>query len=501
MKGIKKSAVVGWMVWLVGWSALLFGVVAVLLVITVGTCHMARAITHDTQFLLDEMLPDTSVDIWKTVRELALYLSRGVNNIRQVGATRLWTSRDEYFKTCVCWPSTNPLPPPYSDCFSMATLDFPAHPCAPYHPATHGWVKRPMEGLYHFSGKRKDYRNSGFYVDLDVKHDASLLTLNQYQKHNWLDWNTDAIVLEAVLYDSATSCIIYVQMGFERDPFRMWKPTVWTWAACEMCCEENEWTHSLLKVAMVLYVVALLVDVPWSRRKSFSFRSRAAFWPSKTLLLNLVVLVLYCTVVGIEYTIHLRMEPVWQVPRVGKSVFPSVVAAGITHLADSFTFLLVILAMLLAVQMCARTMSELGPAVVRLVCLLAMFAVIAAPFSVTLHYLGVSVPHFSTLEDSMLTVTVAFLGEIEVTDLLAASQITGLVMYVLLFTVFQLLLFPFVALVLTDSPDQDDASDARAESKGSPAAAERRDFSDRLATLLSSSPPRRSFVCYLNHHY
>uniref|UniRef100_A0A0P4WBB2 Polycystin domain-containing protein n=1 Tax=Scylla olivacea TaxID=85551 RepID=A0A0P4WBB2_SCYOL len=497
MKG-KKSAV-DWVVWLVGWSPPLFGVVAVLVLITLGTCPICRAVRHDTQlFLFNEVLTDKTVDIWKTIKELVLYLSRGVYNIQQVGATRLWTSRNEYFKTCVCWPSTNPLPPPYSDCLSMATLDFPAHPCSPYHPATNGWVKRPMEGLHHFSGKQKDYRYSGFYTDLNLDQDASLVTLNQYQEHDWLDWNTDAIVVEAVLYDSAASCIIYVQVGFERDPFRMWRSTVWAWAVCEMCWKEKEWIHSLLKVAMVLHIVPLLVHVPWSRLKNF-FRSRAAFWPSKTLLLNLVVVVLYWAVVGIEHTVHHRMALVWQVPRVGKSVFPSAIATGITYLVDNFTFLLVILAMLQAAQVCARTLSELGPAVVRLVCLLAIFAVIAVPFSVTMHQLGVSVPHFSTIEDSMLAVTVAILGEIEVTDLLAATQVTGLVMYVLLFTVFKLLLFPFVALVLTDSPDQDFAPEPRAGNERSPP--ERRDFSDSLAALLSASPPCRSSVCYLNYHH
>ncbi|MPC66853.1 hypothetical protein E2C01_061008 [Portunus trituberculatus] len=478
-----RKTVVGWVACSVGWFAPLLGMVLIIL----SNCPMRRAVGYDTQlFLLNEVLTDKTVDIWKSIKELVVYLSRGVNNIQQVGATRLWTSRNENFKTCVCWPSTNPLPPPYSDCLSMATLDFPAHPCAPYHPATDGWVKRPMEGLHRFSGKQKDYRYSGFYIDLNLDQDANLVALNQYQEHDWLDWNTDAIVLEAVLYDSAASCIIYVQVGFERDPFRMWKSTVWAWTVCKMCQKENEWIHSLLKVTMVVHMVALLVDVPWSRLKTLSLRSRAVFWPRKTLLLNLVVLVLYWTVVGIEHIVHYRMALVWQVPLIGKSVFPSTIATGITNLVDNFIFLLVILTILQVVQVCAWIFSELGPAMVRLVYLLAIFAVIAAPFSVTMHQLGMSVPNFSTVEDSFLAVTVAFLGEIEVTDLLAATQITGLVMYVLLFTVFKLLLFPFVALVLTDSPDPDQASDSRAGSKRLPnEVSEHWDFSDRLATLLS----------------
>lgn len=480
-----RKSVMSHVFWLLGWSSPLVGILAVLLLVTLGTCPMSRAVTHSTQlFLLEEVQADRSVDIWKTIRELVLYLSQGAKKTEQVGATRLWTSRNEYFKTCICWPSTNPLPPPYSDCLSMATLDFNAHPCSPYHPATDGWVKRPMKGLHRFSGRQKVYRYSGFYTDLNLDKDINLVTLNQYEKHDWLDWNTDAVVLEVVLYDSSTSCIIYVQLGFERDPSRIWRSTIWAWAVCEMYWKVNDWMNSLLKLAMVLHMVTLVVDVPWSRLKRFSFRTLinpARWWLGKTLLLNLVVLVVYWAVVVTEQTLHHRMLQVWQVPRAGKSVFPSVIATGITDLADKYTFLLVILAMLQAGQVCARTFSELGPALVRLVRLLAILAVIAAPFGVALHQLGVSVANLSTVEDSMLAVTAAFLGEIDVTGLLATTQITGLVLFLLLFTVFTLLLFPFVVEVLTDRPDL---------RSGSPRSSQqRRDFSDRLATLLSMHLP------------
>ena len=483
-----KEWVVPYMVWVMGWSSTLVGILAVLLSMTLGTCPMARAVTHATQlFMFDDLQTDNSVAIWNTIREVVLYLPQSAKNIKQVGASRLWTSRKEhFFKTCVCWPSTNPLPPPYTDCLSMATLDFNAHPCAPYHPATNGWVKRPLKVLHRFTGKQKVYWYSGFYIDLNLDQDIDLVTLNQYEKYDWLDWNTDAVVLEAVLYDSSTLCIIYVQMGFERDSSHTWRSTIWAWTVCEICWKSNTRINYLLQLAMVLHMVTLVVDFPWSRLKHFSFRkltSPACWWPGKTLFLNLVVLIFFLAVVVTEHTLYHRMVQVWQVPFIGKSVFPSVIALGITHLTDYYTFLLVILAMLQAYQLCARTFSELSSAVVRLVRLLAIVAVIVAPFGVALHQLGVSVANLSTLEDSLLAVTAAYLGEIDVTGLVATTQITGLVLFLLLFIVFTLLLFPFLVEVLTDRPDLSKNSNPRSLQQ-------RQDFSDQLATVISMQLPK-----------
>lgn len=441
--------------WLLGWASPLVGLVAVLSMLIQGTCVMARSAQQAASAsLVYGVQTDRSVDIWQTIRSLVDHLSKGPRGTQQVGGTRLWTSRYEH-NPCVCWPFTNATYPPYTSCLSMATLDPNAHPCTPYHPATDGWVRRPMKGLRHFSGIQKIYIYSKFYIDLDLNQDV-LKTLEQYEIHNWLDWSTQAVVLEVALYEYYTACIIYMQLGFELDPSRLWRGTINMWAACEVCIRVNKWVSPLLKLSLAVHILTMILDIPRNCLKSIILRtlSRPTFrWPSKTLLINLAVLVMYLLVVVTEISVKHHMQEAWEIPREGKSVFPDEIAAGITDITDIFTLLLVVLALLLVAQVCVQTFSRLGSAVAPLVRLLAIVAVIMVPFSVALYQLGCTVNILSTLEDSVLAVIAAFLGEIDVNSLIESTQIAGLVMFFLLFAVFTLLLFPFIVEVLTYHPD------------------------------------------------
>lgn len=455
MKDKKRGLLtVGCVAWLLRWASAVAGLVAVLSLLLLGSCVRARAAQQAASvFLLYDVQTDRVADIWHTVRQVVDHLSQGPRGTHQVGATRLWTSRHEYYP-CVCWPVTNPAHPPISSCLSMATLDHEAHPCTPYHPATDGWVKRPMEGLRYFSGNKKTYWFSGFSVDLDLNQNISL-TLEQYENHGWVDRSTEAVVLEAALYEPHTACIMYMQLGLELDPSRLWRGTTTVWATCEECARTSNWISALLRLAVAIHMMTLILDIPFTSLRSFfvsTLPRPAVRWPSKTLLLNLAVLGMYWAVVVTEIIAQNHLERVWQVPREGKSVFPTEIAVGVTDVADTFTLLLAVLALLLAAQVCAWTFSELGPAVVRLVRLMAIVAVIMVPFSVALYQLGPTVTILSTVGDSVLAVIAAFLGEIDATSLLATTHVTGLVMFFLLFTVFSLLLLPFVVEMLTFRP-------------------------------------------------
>lgn len=466
--------------WLSGWTSTLVGLAAVLSMLILGSCAMARTAQHIMGFsLVFDVQTDRSVDIWQTIKKMGNHLSQGPAGTQQVGATRLWTSRSESYP-CVCWPSTSPTPPPYTSCLSMAMLDSKAHPCTPYHPATNGWLRRPMKGVHHFSGNKKIYRYSGFYIDLDLNKDVNT-TLAQYENNDWLDWNTQAVVLEAALYDPYTACIMYIQLGFELDPSKLWRGTTTIWATCEGCTQVKNWMSALLKLALTLHIVTLILEIPWTFLKGFFFGTLprpALRWLSKTLVLNLVVLGMYCAVLVTEIIVQGHLKQVWQVPREGTSVFPNEIAVGITDIADTFTLLLVALALLLSAQVCARTLSELGVVMGRLIRLLAIVAVLMVPFSVALYQLGPTVNILSNMGDSVLAVIAAFLGEIDVTRLLAATNITGLVLFFLLFTVFTLLLFPFVVEVLTYRPPLQGESPQPTQDLFR--------FSERLAMLLSA---------------
>lgn len=464
---------------LLGWAATLAGLVAVLSMLIQGTCVMARAVQQVTSSsLLHDVQTDRLVEIWQTIRKLVDHLSRGPRGTQQVGATRLWTSRSKYYP-CVCWPAAHPLHPPHTSCLSMATLDPKAHPCTPYHPATNGWVKRPMRGVHHFSGNQKIYRYTGFYVDLDLNQDVNI-TLNQYENHNWLDWSTEAVVLEVALHEPYTACIMYMQIGFDLNPSRVWRGTTTIWATCETCIRVNNSMNVLLKLALAMHIVTMILEISWSclNRLFLNTLPRSILrYPSKTLLLNLVILGMYLAVVVTEINVQDHLKQVWQVPREGKSVFPNEIAEGIPGVADTFTLLLVVLALLLAAQVCTRTLSELESVMARLIRLLAIVAVIMVPFSVALNQLGPTVNILSKMEDSVLAVIAAFLGEIDVAKLLATTHITGLVLFFLLFTVFTLLLFPFVVEVLTYRPPLQE------ETPRSPQDLLR--FSERLGMVLS----------------
>lgn len=464
---------------LLGWTATLVGLAAVLSMLVEGTCVMARAVQQVTSSsLLYDVQTDRSMEIWQTIRNLVDHLSRGPRGTQQVGATRLWTSRSKYYP-CVCWPATHPSHPPHTSCLSMATLDPKAHPCTPYHPATNGWVKRIMRGVHHFSGNQKVYRYTGFYVDLDLNQDVNK-TLNQYESHNWLDWTTEAVVLEVALHDPYTACILYVQIGFELNPSRVWRGITTTWVTCETCTRANNWMSAFLKLALAMHIVTMILEISWTclNRSFFNTLPHSPLrYLSKTLLLNLVVLGIYLTVMLTEINVQEHVKQVWQVPREEKSVFPTEIAEGITGIADTFTILLVVLALLLAAQVCTRTLSELEYVMARLIRLLTIVAVLMVPFSVALNQLGPTVNILSKMEDSVLVVIAAFLGEIDVAKLLAATHITGLVLFFLLFTVFTLLLFPFVVEVMTYQPPLQE------ETPSSPQDLLR--FSERLAMVLS----------------
>lgn len=464
---------------LLGWAATLAGLVAVLSMLMKGTCVMARAIQQVTsKSLLYGIQTDRSVEIWDTISKLVDHLSRGPSGTQQVGATRLWTSRSQYYP-CVCWPATHTSHPPHTSCLPMATLDPKAHPCTPYHPATNGWVKRPMRGVHHFSGNQKIYRFTGFYVDLDLNQDVNR-TLSQYENHNWLDWNTEAVVLEVALHEPYTACIMYMQIGFELNPASVWRGTTTIWATCETCTMVNNWMIALLKLALAMHIVTMILEISWSCLNSFfhnTLPQSVPLYPIKTLLLNLVILGMYLAVMVTESNVQDHLKQVWEVPREGKSVFPNEIAEGITGDANTFTLLLAVLALLLAAQVCTRTLSELEFVVAPLIRLLAIVAVIMVPFSVVLNQFGPTVHILSKMEDSVLVVIAAFLGEIEGAMLLVYTDITGLVMFFLLFTLFTLLLFPFVAEVLTYRPSLQE------ETPRSPQDLLR--FSERLAMVLS----------------